>query len=609
MATTADVVEVRLQADTARYVQNIAAADKAFTQATGRIEKNAARISAAGTSAQSSFSGIAAQFQDIGVTAAMGMNPMMIALQQGTQLAAQLQVTASKGQGVFRALATGVAGLINPISIATIATIGLGTAAAQYFASLINDGAVSEEVLKRQRTAVEDLVERWGSLVPGLQAVADKLEEVDQKARIEDAYDLAKGLNLEDAKKQLDEAGVALSEMVGRLLEVNQYGSDVDDVVQVFLKLRGEVDDGKISVDTLTAAQAALANMTSGQNVPAVQRFVGVLTTFLAVAANAANAVNRLKNEQADLSGGVIANNALSDYVATQAELNAMTADQLALYNEVNRVKAEMGRAGVTELPTEAELSRLAKERLDAERRRREERVAATAAGKADLKATRDADREAQAVLDLIAQLEHEREVVGMSNTERAVANALREAGAAATDLQKEKIRELIHVTYEEQEAMRELDRVSQAWASTMQSALERFIFDMIEGKSAAEALGSVLQDIGRQLIKAGIGSLIGSIDFDGFRAAGGPVSSGKSYIVGENGPELFTPSGAGNITPNHAMSGGGGGFTYAPVIDARGADSGAVARLERVLERQRQELPAMVINTMRQARRSNVRV
>ena len=40
------------------------------------------------------------------------------------------------------------------------------------------------------------------------------------------------------------------------------------------------------------------------------------------------------------------------------------------------------------------------------------------------------------------------------------------------------------------------------------------------------------------------------------FRASGGPVSPGGSYLVGERGPELFTPSTSGNITPNSAMGG-----------------------------------------------------
>ena len=56
-------------------------------------------------------------------------------------------------------------------------------------------------------------------------------------------------------------------------------------------------------------------------------------------------------------------------------------------------------------------------------------------------------------------------------------------------------------------------------------------------------------------------------------RANGGPVMpSGGPYIVGERGPELFTPSSSGNITPNHAM-GGGSNIT----INVNGGDPNAV--------------------------------
>jgi phage-related minor tail protein len=38
------------------------------------------------------------------------------------------------------------------------------------------------------------------------------------------------------------------------------------------------------------------------------------------------------------------------------------------------------------------------------------------------------------------------------------------------------------------------------------------------------------------------------------FKADGGPVVGNQPYIVGERGPELFVPRGAGTIIPNHAM-------------------------------------------------------
>lgn len=51
-----------------------------------------------------------------------------------------------------------------------------------------------------------------------------------------------------------------------------------------------------------------------------------------------------------------------------------------------------------------------------------------------------------------------------------------------------------------------------------------------------------------------GIGSFLGSL-FGGFRAAGGDVDFGRSYVVGERGPELFVPKSSGTIIPS---SGGG---------------------------------------------------
>jgi phage-related minor tail protein len=41
-------------------------------------------------------------------------------------------------------------------------------------------------------------------------------------------------------------------------------------------------------------------------------------------------------------------------------------------------------------------------------------------------------------------------------------------------------------------------------------------------------------------------------------RAVGGPVAAGTTYLVGEQGPELFTPATAGTIAPNAALGRGG---------------------------------------------------
>ena len=58
-------------------------------------------------------------------------------------------------------------------------------------------------------------------------------------------------------------------------------------------------------------------------------------------------------------------------------------------------------------------------------------------------------------------------------------------------------------------------------------------------------------------------------------RAEGGPVIAGRSYVVGEVGPELFTPSTSGNITPNSAM----GGNTYNINVNAGVGDPRAIGQ------------------------------
>lgn len=73
------------------------------------------------------------------------------------------------------------------------------------------------------------------------------------------------------------------------------------------------------------------------------------------------------------------------------------------------------------------------------------------------------------------------------------------------------------------------------------------------------------LEDLGKQLIRMALYRQLaasfpgtfgagGIIPLAGARAAGGPVLDGRPYLVGEKGPEVFVPSGAGSVVPNHAL-------------------------------------------------------
>jgi hypothetical protein len=101
--------------------------------------------------------------------------------------------------------------------------------------------------------------------------------------------------------------------------------------------------------------------------------------------------------------------------------------------------------------------------------------------------------------------------------------------------------------------------------------------------RMAAEALRLLREEYDR-LVTGGQGAI--NLDklkgqstvISGRRAGGGPVASGRSFLVGEMGPEIFTPAaGGGNITPNSAM----GGAVYNITVNAgMGANGGQIGEL-----------------------------
>jgi phage-related minor tail protein len=98
-------------------------------------------------------------------------------------------------------------------------------------------------------------------------------------------------------------------------------------------------------------------------------------------------------------------------------------------------------------------------------------------------------------------------------------------------------------------------------------------------------------------LTNMGIGSkdaLLANAKSQGLtRAAGGPVSGGSPYLVGERGPEMFVPRSSGAIVPNHRLAaGGGGGITivYSPTISTASTDE--IERMGKLIEQAQRRRP-----------------
>ena len=114
-----------------------------------------------------------------------------------------------------------------------------------------------------------------------------------------------------------------------------------------------------------------------------------------------------------------------------------------------------------------------------------------------------------------------------------------------------------------------------------MSMAIRNGLVNAIEGaingtKTLGEVASAVFGQIQRSLIQYGVNAFLGSLgggigkffSLSGRSANGGAALRGSSYLVGERGPEIFTPSSSGMVSPNI-----GGGTNIVVNVDASGSN------------------------------------
>lgn len=110
-----------------------------------------------------------------------------------------------------------------------------------------------------------------------------------------------------------------------------------------------------------------------------------------------------------------------------------------------------------------------------------------------------------------------------------------------------------------------EFDRYMEQFRSGVQNTIGDGLFNAMEGSfdnigdSFVKMLNRMAADLAAsQITKFLFESLgiSGGFNISGARANGGPVSGGGTYLVGERGPELFTPGSSGTVIPNNALGG-----------------------------------------------------
>jgi lambda family phage tail tape measure protein len=139
--------------------------------------------------------------------------------------------------------------------------------------------------------------------------------------------------------------------------------------------------------------------------------------------------------------------------------------------------------------------------------------------------------------------------------------------------------------------------QIGNAMTDGLRSAEDAFVQFTMTGKLSFKSLASsILADMARIESRKAISGLLsmatkylfgggaqpssgpGSSGWDGYGnmnevdgkfAAGGTVLGGSTYLVGERGPEIFKPAGAGTIIPNSKIGGAGGGIEVNVIVNA----------------------------------------
>lgn len=165
------------------------------------------------------------QFQDIGMMLAAGQNPLMLAMQQGTQVAGVFHQMKASGQSAFSGIKAGLMGLVSPMSLMTIGVIAGGAALGQWAISALSAGEEADALAKKLKE-VEENSKSLNDELRGMRlgVTADELvimdaiaAQIERVARAEELRDLNRGRGQEVYENELRAEREKLSELEKQL--------------------------------------------------------------------------------------------------------------------------------------------------------------------------------------------------------------------------------------------------------------------------------------------------------------------------------------------------------------------------------------------------------
>ena len=165
---------------------------------------------------------------------------------------------------------------------------------------------------------------------------------------------------------------------------------------------------------------------------------------------------------------------------------------------------------------------------------------------------------------------------IELGDKEAAIRQKIAEAVAIYGQENEDAIEKAVRAVAQAEEQMAQVQKLKDLYRSigqTIEDGLVNAIQGAIDGtKTLGDVARSVFREISSALIRFGVNAFLGALfpSSSFFRANGGTVSRGKSYIVGERGAEMFVPNAGGRIVPNSDL---GGSTNVVVNVDASGSN------------------------------------
>ncbi|QOF71476.1 phage tail length tape measure family protein [Aminobacter sp. SR38] len=331
---------------------------KANDNAAKSFDTASKRSTASVRQTQAAVANLSFQLNDIAMGLASGTSPFTIMVQQGSQVSQALSMAGGGLGGAVRALGGAFASMVNPVSLATFAVIGLGGAAVQYFASLLGDSERSEEKLKEQAQLIQKIADKWGDAIPALKAYNDEVQNALELADIEASGKAASQNLIDKAQQELAKISSAGEDLMLELSRSSTASTEaILELQRALKKTRKEADDTSKTTENVAAVLAAL-NGVVGTGSDAINLYQSKFSLLVADMAEATRKSKELEQQTKSLADTMRVQAQLANNPAGLAPLsplfsgggNFMNANQFQSYKFDQTALREAGSSAAAEM-------------------------------------------------------------------------------------------------------------------------------------------------------------------------------------------------------------------------------------------------------------------